>query len=210
MVDAYEKTQEREEIELKNNESIEKTIFNSREQTIENFGEKYKEVIDNIIEAEKILQNIENGTITAKTINAENSAKEKLAQIVKDSSPKSNKKKVVSNFKKKSKKKANGDIGLSESGLINYNENGSELIIPASGNLDYMQYGTGIVPATLASNLMEIGKYDLSGLTTHVSNASNISSNKDNSTHIVIQSLSVQSDDANDFVKQLKNLSMVK
>jgi hypothetical protein len=99
---------------------------------------------------------------------------------------------------------------LSESGLINYNENGSELIIPASGNLDYMQYGTGIVPATLASNLMEIGKYNLDGLTTHVSNASNISSNKDNSTHIVIQSLSVQSNDANDFVKQLKNLSIVK
>ena len=103
---------------------------------------------------------------------------------------------------------ASGSDSIDTSGVYRFNEQGYELSIP--NNINYAPKGTGIIPHTLASNLMEIGKYNLDGLTTHVSNASNISSNKDNSTHIVIQSLSVKSDNANDFVKQLKNLSIVK
>lgn len=46
---------------------------------------------------------------------------------------------------------------LFEGGLVNHSELGSELLIPASGYIDAMQYGSTIVPRQQAENIMKWG-----------------------------------------------------
>jgi hypothetical protein len=56
---------------------------------------------------------------------------------------------------------ATGTTSLKKSGVVKVDELGEELILRAkNGRLDYMEKGTGIIPADLTSNLMGWGKLD--------------------------------------------------
>lgn len=101
-------------------------------------------------------------------------------------------------------KAASGSLGVPKSAFYNVNELGDELIVPPRGNFDYLKKGTGVIPANLTKNLMDWGKFNPS--TFMGSRTSNV--NTDNS--ISIQNLTVQSNDAKDFVRQLQNLAIVR
>lgn len=105
------------------------------------------------------------------------------------------------------KKKASGSISIPQTDLYNVNELGDELIIPPSGNFDYLKKGTGVVPAHLTKNLMDLGQYSLPQWLSMVKrqNGGNTDSHD-----IVIQNMTVQSNNAQDFVRDLRNLSILK
>ena len=149
------------------------------------------------------------------------STKKNLANEIKSSVNKtttpsvkpSSSKKTSSSSKKTTKPsggkkgKASGSISIPQTDLYNVNELGDELIIPPSGNFDYLKKGTGVVPAHLTKNLMDIGRYDLSQWLSMVKgqNGGNTDSHD-----IVIQNMIVQSNNAQDFVRDLRNLSILK
>ena len=56
-------------------------------------------------------------------------------------------------------KEASGTLSF-QGGLLNHSELGSELLIPASGYIDAMQYGSTVVPAQQAANIMKWGAID--------------------------------------------------
>ena len=104
----------------------------------------------------------------------------------------------------KKNKRAAGDVSIPKSGVYNVNELGDELIVPPKGNFDYLKKGTGVVPANLTKNLMDWGRFNPKNL------FGKQSSNVTNDHSITIQNLTVQSDNAKDFVRQLQNLAIVK
>ena len=106
------------------------------------------------------------------------------------------------------KKKAGGSHSLPSSALYHINELGDELLIPPTGNLAYLTKGTGIVPAHLTDNLMDLGKYNMSQWAKLIGGA--MGGNTTDSHDIIIQNMTVKSDNANDFVRQLQNLSILK
>lgn len=101
-------------------------------------------------------------------------------------------------------KAASGSLGVPKSAIYNVNELGDELIIPPKGNFDYLKKGTGVIPADLTKNLMDWGKFNPKNFTT------NQPSSITNDHSITIQNLTVQSDNAQDFVRQLQNLAILK
>lgn len=106
------------------------------------------------------------------------------------------------------KKKASGSHSLPSSALYHINELGDELLIPPTGNLAYLTKGTGIIPAHLTDNLMDLGKYNMSQWAKLIGGA--MGGNTTDSHDIIIQNMTVKSDNANDFVRQLQNLSILK
>lgn len=104
----------------------------------------------------------------------------------------------------KKNKRAAGDVSIPKSGVYNVNELGDELIVPPKGNFDYLKKGTGVVPANLTRNLMDWGKFNPKNL------FGKQMSNVTNDHSVTIQNLTVQSDNAKDFVRQLQNLAIVK
>lgn len=104
----------------------------------------------------------------------------------------------------KKNKRAAGDVSIPKSGVYNVNELGDELIVPPKGNFDYLKKGTGVVPANLTKNLMDWGKFNPKSL------LGKQSSSATNDHSITIQNLTVQSNNAKDFVRQLQNLAIVK
>ena len=106
--------------------------------------------------------------------------------------------------KKSSKKKASGSLSLPSTGIYNVNELGDELMIPPTGNYDFLKKGTGIIPADLTKNLMDWGQFNPKNLI----GAQPAITNNDHS--ITIQNLTVKSDNAKDFVRQLQNLAIVR
>ena len=104
----------------------------------------------------------------------------------------------------KKNKRAAGDVSIPKSGVYNVNELGDELIVPPKGNFDYLKKGTGVVPANLTKNLMDWGRFNPKNL------FGKQSSNVTNDHSITIQNLTVQSNNAKDFVRQLQNLAIVK
>ena len=106
--------------------------------------------------------------------------------------------------KKSSKKKASGSLSLPSTGIYNVNELGDELMIPPTGNYDFLKKGTGIIPADLTKNLMDWGQFNPKNLIS----AQPAITNNDHS--ITIQNLTVKSDNAKDFVRQLQNLAIVR
>lgn len=104
----------------------------------------------------------------------------------------------------KKNKRASGDVSIPKSGVYNVNELGDELIVPPKGNFDYLKKGTGVVPANLTKNLMDWGRFNPKNL------LGKQMSNITNDHSITIQNLTVQSDNAKDFVRQLQNLAIVK
>ena len=77
-------------------------------------------------------------------------------------------------------------------------------MIPPTGNYDFLKKGTGIIPADLTKNLMDWGRINPKNL---MGAQSSVITN-DHS--ITIQNLTVQSDNAKDFVRQLQNLAIVR
>lgn len=123
------------------------------------------------------------------------------------SSTKTSKKKVKAGTAdplKKADKKASGSLSLPKTGVYNVNELGDELMIPPTGNYDFLKKGTGIIPADLTKNLMDWGRINPKNL---MGAQSSVITN-DHS--ITIQNLTVQSDNAKDFVRQLQNLAIVR
>lgn len=106
--------------------------------------------------------------------------------------------------KKPTKKKASGSLSLPSTGIYNVNELGDELMIPPTGNYDFLKKGTGIIPADLTQNLMDWGKFNPKNLI----GAQPVITNNDRS--ITIQNLTVKSDNAKEFVRQLQNLAIVR
>lgn len=106
------------------------------------------------------------------------------------------------------KGKASGSYSLPSSALYRINELGDELLIPPTGNLAYLTKGTGIVPAHLTNNLMDLGQYNMSQWAKLIGGA--MGGNNTDSHDIIIQNMTVKSDNANDFVRQLQNLSILK
>lgn len=101
-------------------------------------------------------------------------------------------------------KKASGSLSLPSTGIYNVNELGDELMIPPTGNYDFLKKGTGIIPADLTQNLMDWGKFNPKNLI----GAQPAITNNDHS--ITIQNLTVKSDNAKEFVRQLQNLAIVR
>lgn len=106
--------------------------------------------------------------------------------------------------KKSTKKKASGSLSLPSTGIYNVNELGDELMIPPTGNYDFLKKGTGIIPADLTQNLMDWGKFNPKNLI----GAQPVITDNDHS--ITIQNLTVKSDNAKEFVRQLQNLAIVR
>lgn len=104
----------------------------------------------------------------------------------------------------KKNKRAAGDVSIPKSGVYNVNELGDELIVPPKGNFDYLKKGTGVIPANLTKNLMDWGRFNPKSL------LGKQSSSVTNDHSITIQNLTVQSNNAKDFVRQLQNLAIVK
>lgn len=100
---------------------------------------------------------------------------------------------------------AKGSLGVPKSAIYNVNELGDELIVPPKGNFDYLKKGTGVIPANLTKNLMDWGKFNPSNFALN-----NQPSSVTNDRSITIQNLTVQSDSAKDFVRQLQNLAIVR
>lgn len=117
---------------------------------------------------------------------------------------KSNVAKGTASTLKKVKGKASGSLSIPQTGVYNINELGDELIIPPKGNLSFLQKGTGIIPAHLTQNLMEWGKFNPNQF------MSNRQIAKSDDHSITIQNLTVQSNNAKDFVRQLQNLAIVR
>lgn len=124
------------------------------------------------------------------------------------SSSKSSGSSKKNNSSSKKKKKASGSHSLPSSALYHINELGDELLIPPTGNLAYLTKGTGVIPAHLTDNLMDLGRYNMSQWAKVIGNAS--AGNTTDSHDIIIQNMTVKSDNANDFVRQLQNLSILK
>lgn len=116
--------------------------------------------------------------------------------------------KPKSTGKGKSKGKASGSHSLPIDAMYRINELGDELLIPPTGNLAYLTKGTGVIPAHLTDNLMDLGRYNMSQWAKVIGNAS--AGNTTDSHDIIIQNMTVKSDNANDFVRQLQNLSILK
>ena len=110
--------------------------------------------------------------------------------------------------KGKGKGKASGSHSLPTDAMYRINELGDELLIPPTGNLAYLTKGTGVIPAHLTDNLMDLGRYNMSQWAKVIGNAS--AGNTTDSHDIIIQHMTVKSDNANDFVRQLQNLSILK
>ena len=102
------------------------------------------------------------------------------------------------------KKAASGTLSVPKSALYNVNELGDELIVPPRGNFDYLKKGTGVIPANLTKNLMDWGRFNPSTFL----NSRGVSNTDDHSVNI--QNLTIQSNDAKDFVRQLQNLAIVR
>lgn len=109
---------------------------------------------------------------------------------------------------KNTKKKAIGSLSLPETDVYRINELGDELLVPPTGDLAYLSKGTGVIPAHLTSNLMDLGKYNMSQWARLIGGA--MGGNTTDSHDIIIQNMTVKSDNANDFVRQLQNLSILK
>lgn len=109
---------------------------------------------------------------------------------------------------KNKKGKASGSHSLPTDAMYRINELGDELLIPPTGNLAYLTKGTGVIPAHLTDNLMDLGRYNMSQWAKLIGNAS--AGNTTDSHDIIIQNMTVKSDNANDFVRQLQNLSILK
>lgn len=116
--------------------------------------------------------------------------------------------KPKSKGKGESKGKASGSHSLPMDAMYHINELGDELLIPPTGNLAYLTKGTGVIPAHLTDNLMDLGRYNMSQWAKVIGNAS--TGNTTDSHDIIIQNMTVKSDNANDFVRQLQNLSILK
>ena len=101
-------------------------------------------------------------------------------------------------------KKASGSLSLPSTGIYNVNELGDELMIPPTGNYDFLKKGTGIIPADLTKNLMDWGQFNPKNLI----GAQPAITHNDHS--ITIQNLTVKSDNAKEFVRQLQNLAIVR
>lgn len=110
--------------------------------------------------------------------------------------------------KSKGKGKASGSHSLPTDAMYRINELGDELLIPPTGNLAYLTKGTGVIPAHLTDNLMDLGKYNMSQWAKLIGGA--MGGNTTDSHDIIIQNMTVKSDNANDFVRQLQNLSILK
>lgn len=106
------------------------------------------------------------------------------------------------------KGKASGSRGIAKSDLYNVNEFGDELFVPSSGNLAYLTKGTGVVPAHLTSNLMDLGQYNMAQWARIIGNS--VGGGASDSHDIIIQNMTVKSDNADNFVRQLQNLSILK
>ena len=106
------------------------------------------------------------------------------------------------------KGKASGSRGIAKSDLYNVNEFGDELFVPSSGNLAYLTKGTGVVPAHLTSNLMDLGQYNMAQWARIIGGS--VGNGLSDSHDIIIQNMTVKSDNADNFVRQLQNLSILK
>lgn len=90
---------------------------------------------------------------------------------------------------------ASGTTGMPSTQLALVGERGAELGI--------FPQGTGIIPHNLTQNLMEIGKYSMNQLKAILSKPSG---SIDKSSHITIKELKVNSNNADNFVRQLQNM----
>ena len=90
---------------------------------------------------------------------------------------------------------ASGTTGMPSTQLALVGERGAELGI--------FPQGTGIIPHNLTQNLMEIGKYSMNQLKAILSKPSG---SIDKSSHIAINELKVNSNSADNFVRQLQNM----
>lgn len=244
LVDEQQRQLQRAEIELKNNATIEETIFQGKAQTMENYKNAYVTAINEMIAAERALQQVqkekdfleENGAfeipmvgelipehelISREDIGAMRPAESVEANFGTRNPSSSGGKKITNSVTKKTtssstkksttKKKAVGSTGLTSSGAYNIDELGAEALIPPAGRIVNLPIGTGVIPADMTQNLMNIGKYSMSQLASLFGNDGNkvaTSNNVDNSRRVIIQNLEVRTNSASDFVRQLQNLAI--
>lgn len=237
LVDEQQRQLERAELELELNMTIEEAIFQGKQETIENYKDAYVAAIDEMIAAMEALMaaeqamnefeaSIEESTLpegetglSSSELPSTGQSSDKYETVgfnkPLSSSNSSSSKGATSTKKSSSKtksKKASGSTRITSSGLYNIDENGDEALIPPAGRIVNLPVGTGIIPANMTSNLMEIGKYSLAQLARLFGNSysSNTVPNQvDQSKNIVIENLSVKSNNASDFIRQLQNLAIV-
>lgn len=178
-VDKYEALQTKLENEQTLGMTYEKYILDNRITNIQSFADAYEKVVNEIVD------------LAAKANSAISSVTTVTISTTSTKSTSSTKKK-----KKSTKGYASGSDDVEDSGVYNFNELGDELLIPA--NVNYASKGSGVIPHTMSENLKEIGMHTWSDITNEGSNYDNHS--------ISIQSMTVKTDNAQDFLKQMKNL----
>lgn len=220
--DEYKKYNDKMELELKLNKSIEEALLDQKLDNWKDYKDALKKIADDIIGQQKAINAIENGdrssggagsvpaggyvktqaeadSIRAEMAansaawhNASKSEKEKLHQRNLELGARLS---ATYNSSTGKWSFANGTKGMPETHLAMVGERGAELgVFPK---------GTGVIPHNLTENLMEIGKYSMSQLSKIFGNKSE--GNIDKSSHININKVEVTSNNANNFVKQLQN-----
>ena len=213
--------------------SIEQAVLQGRLDNFENFKTNYIAAIDEMIAALKRLENAQKEAETPMTglerteiavkdalsagidkitsiANAVKKAGESASSKTTSSSGNLSKSEVKSKYSSATpvKPKAAGSHSLPSTDLYRINELGDELLIPPTGNLAYLTKGTGVVPAHLTSNLMDLGQYNMAQWAKLIGSANGVGSV--DSHNVIIQNMTVQSNNANDFVRQLQNLAILK
>ena len=174
-VNDYKNLQSKLLNEQKLGTSYEKLIQDNKITNLQSFADKYKEIIEELVEAQKKLLALQAQQSETDAWNSMIKEKYKYTSYDKETGKwhgsnvsQSNANKLAGNkTSKKPTKHAKGTNVLPFSQWVNYDEQGDELIIPPeanTGKVGYMSKGTGIVPHTLSENLMEIGKYSMNGL----------------------------------------------
>lgn len=94
---------------------------------------------------------------------------------------------------------ASGTDSMSEDGVYSFNELGDELFIPS--NVNYAPVGSGVIPHTMSQNLKDIGMHTWRDIESLGNSSNNVDDHSVN-----ISSMSVTSDNAQTFLKQMQNL----
>ena len=217
-VDAYDMEQNRLSAIQLFGADVENQILTGRLDIMEQFKTGYAEIQNAIVTNQEEIALIEeelgnlrakNATDSANAIIRANNAVVESYERMKKMKKSGTVSYSGSSSSKDRKKYATGTIGTTEDEIaIVGDAPNSEMVVPPNYNGVSMALpkNTGVVPATLTENIMDIAKYGMNGL---VSKVANVLSNSNDGTAIHIDKISFPNMNNNssvtDFIQQLSN-----
>lgn len=217
-VDAYDMEQNRLSTIQLFGADVENQILTGRLDIMEQFKTGYAEIQNAIVTNQEEIALIEeelgnlrakNATDSANAIIRANNAVVESYERMKKMKKSGTVSYSGSSSSKDRKKYATGTIGTTEDEIaIVGDAPNSEMVVPPNYNGVSMALpkNTGVVPATLTENIMDIAKYGMNGL---VSKVANVLSNNNDGTAIHIDKISFPNMNNNssvtDFIQQLSN-----